>query len=183
MEMQRVLAELRPGFKEKYHHDIYIGVGLSSGSMTVGDMGSEVRKAYTVMGDKVNLGARLEGLTKQYGLGILVAEDTRNAVDDVVFREIDRVRVKGKDEPVVIYEPLGPEGAVGKAVLDEIKLWNQVLKLYRAQDWDQAELQLFNLQKLSPDLFLYKLYAERITEYRKNPPGDNWDGVTTFETK
>ena len=66
---------------------------------------------------------------------------------------------------------------------DEIKLWNQVLKLYRAQDWDQAELQLFNLQKLSPDLFLYKLYAERITEYRKNPPGDNWDGVTTFETK
>jgi adenylate cyclase len=138
MEMQQVLAELRPGFKEKYHHDIFIGVGLSSGSMTVGDMGSEARKAYTVMGDKVNLGARLEGLTKQYGLGILVAEETRNAVPEVVFREIDRVRVKGKDEPVVIYEPIGEEGKVAKSELEELKIWGQVLKLYRAQDCDQA---------------------------------------------
>jgi adenylate cyclase len=183
MEMQRVLAELRPGFKEKYHHDIFIGVGLSSGSMTVGDMGSEVRKAYTVMGDKVNLGARLEGLTKQYGVGILVAEETRSAVLDVVFREIDRVRVKGKDEPVVIFEPVGAEGKVSKAELDELKLWNQVIKLYRSQDWDQAELQLFNLKKLAPDRFLYDLYAKRIAEYRSNPPGQGWDGVTTFETK
>jgi len=183
IEMQRVLAELRPGFKDKYHHDVFIGVGLSSGQMTVGDMGSEVRKAYTVMGDKVNLGARLEGLTKQYGVGILVAEETKSAVLDVVFREIDRVRVKGKEEPVVIYEPVGEEGKVGKPELDEIKLWNQVLKLYRAQDWDQAELQLFNLKKLAPGRFLYELYAERVAEYRANPPGEGWDGVTKFETK
>jgi adenylate cyclase len=183
MEMQKVLAELRPGFKDKYHHDVFIGVGLSSGVMTVGDMGSEVRKAYTVMGDKVNLGARLEGLTKQYGVGILVAEETKKAVLDVVFREIDWVRVKGKDEPVAMYEPVGEEGKVGKPELDELKLWNQVLKLYRAQDWDQAELQLFNLKKLAPDRFLYELFAERVAKYRVDPPGADWDGVTNFETK
>ena len=183
IEMQRVLAEMRPRFKEKYQHDVFIGVGVSSGTMTVGDMGSDVRKAYTVMGDKVNLGARLEGLTKQYGVGILVAEDTKVSVPDVVFREVDRVRVKGKEEPVVIFEPVGAEGKVDKAVLEEIKLWNQVLKLYRAQDWDQAELQLFNLKKQAPDRPLYELYAARIADYRKNPPGANWDGVTKFETK
>ena len=183
IEMQKVLAELRPRFKQEYQHDIFIGIGVSSGAMTVGDMGSAVRKSYTVMGDKVNLGARLEGLTKQYGVGILVAEETRAAVPDVVFREVDRVRVKGKDEPVVIFEPVGDEGKLGKATLDELKLWNQVLKLYRSQDWDQAELQLFNLKKMAPDNFLYQLYAERIAGYRKNPPGADWDGVTKFDTK
>jgi adenylate cyclase len=183
MAMQEKMLDMQPGFREKYGQDVRIGIGLSSGPMQVGDMGSDVRRAYTVMGDKVNLGARLEGLTKQYGVGILVAELTKNAVLDVVFREIDRVRVKGKDEPVVIYEPVGEEGKVGKAELDEIKLWNQVLKLYRSQDWDQAELQLFNLKKLAPDRYLYELYAERVAEYRKNPPGEGWDGVTKFETK
>jgi adenylate cyclase len=183
MAMQEKMLDMQPGFREKYGQDVRIGIGLSSGPMQVGDMGSDVRRAYTVMGDKVNLGARLEGLTKQYGVGILVAELTKNAVLDVVFREIDRVRVKGKDEPVAIFEPVGEEGKVGKAELDEIKLWNQVLKLYRSQDWDQAELQLFNLKKLAPDRYLYELYAERVAEYRKNPPGEGWDGVTKFETK
>jgi len=135
------------------------------------------------MGDAVNLGSRLEGITKQYGVGILVGEETRKVVSDVLFREIDKVRVKGKDEPVTIYEPIGIEGQVEKGKLEEIKLWHAALKLYRAQQWDQAELQMLNLQRMNPDCHLYEIYAGKIVEHRANPPGENWDGVTKFDTK
>ena len=102
---------------------------------------------------------------------------------DIVFRELDRVRVKGKDEPVAIYEPLGAAGQVDKSTLDELKLFQQALKLYRAQDWDLAEVQLLNLQKSSPECVLYRLYLDRITHFRNHPPGVKWDGAFTFETK
>jgi adenylate cyclase len=132
----------------------------------------------------VNLGARLEGITKEYGADIIVGEGTKNAVSDIVFRELDRVRVKGKDEAVTIFEPFGLQGQVEKAKLDEIKLYAQFLRLYRAQDWDQAELQLFNLQKRSPNSVLYShTFVERFSYLRANPPGKNWDGAFTFKTK
>jgi adenylate cyclase len=181
--MQEELKNLQADFKARGWPDIKIGIGVNSGDMTVGDMGSKVRKAYTVMGDAVNLGSRLEGITKQYGVGILVGEETRKLVNDVVFREVDKVRVKGKDEPVAIYEPMGIEGSVDKSVMDEIRLWNQALKHYRGQDWDQAELQLMNLQRMNPNCHLYPIYVEKIAEHRAHPPGASWDGVTKFETK
>jgi len=183
MQMQEKATALNEEFRKRGWPEFKIGVGLNSGVMSVGDMGSKVRKAYTVMGDPVNLGSRLEGITKQYGVGILVGESTKKAVSDVVFREIDRVRVKGKDEPIAIFEPIGMEGQVAKATLDEIKLWHQSLKSYRAQEWDQAELQLFNLQRMNPGCGLYKIFSDKIAENRANPPGPGWDGVTKFETK
>ncbi len=183
MAMQAELEQLRAQMRARGWPEIRIGVGVNTGSMSVGDMGSKLRKAYTVMGDAVNLSSRLEGLTRVYGVGILVGPHTRQAVKDVVFREIDRVKVKGKDEPVDIFEPMGIEGQVEQKVLDEIELWHKALKAYRAQNWDEAEMELSNAQRMSPECRLYQLYLERVGQCRIDPPGPDWDGVTAFKTK
>jgi adenylate cyclase len=135
------------------------------------------------MGDAVNLASRLEGITKQYGVDMIIGEATRSEVPDVVFRELDKVKVKGKDEPVAIFEPIGLAGEIGKAVQDELKLWGQALRLYRVRDWDMAELQLINLLKVNRESGLYKLFLERIAFFRGNPPEESWDGSWKFETK
>jgi adenylate cyclase len=183
IEMQKKLQELQPYYKERGWPEIHIGVGINTGKVSVGNMGSEVRVAYTVMGDAVNLASRLEGITKQYGVGVMVGENTKNAVTDFVYRELDHVRVKGKNEPVAIYEPIGLNGEVDKAVLEELKMFHQAQKMYRKQDWDQAELQLYNLQRMYPNCKLYHVYAERVAYFRSNPPGADWDGVFDFLTK
>ena len=183
MLMQQELMKVSETFKARGWPDIKIGVGVNTGVMSVGDMGSKLRRAYTVMGDSVNLGSRLEGITKQYGVGVICGQRTKELVTDVVWRELDRVRVKGKDEPIAIYEPLGFEGQVQKERLEESKLWNQALRAYRAQDWDQTDMVLLNLQRLAPGAYLYETYAERVAHYRKDPPGTGWDGVWKFESK
>lgn len=184
LQMHRKLAELRPQFQSRNWPEIRIGVGINTGRMSVGNMGSRVRLAYTVMGDAVNLASRLEGITKEYGAAVIVGDATRSlAAHDFVFRELDRVRVKGKLDPVAIFEPIGVVGEVDKRTLDELKLYNQAIKLYRAQDWDMAELQLINLLNLSPDSKLYKLYLDRVGIYRAHSPGRDWDGAFTFEHK
>jgi adenylate cyclase len=183
LEMQRTLSTLLPRFKEKGWPEIQIGVGINTGRVSVGNMGSEVRVAYTVMGDAVNLASRLEGITKEYGAGVLVGESTKEEAPEFVYRELDLVRVKGKDKPVAIFEPLGLVGEVAQETLEEIKLFQQALRLYRKQEWDKAELQLYNLLKIAPKTKLYEVYAERVTYYRNNPPGESWDGVFVFKTK
>ena len=183
LEMQQQLVKLNETLVAKGWPHLAIGVGVNTGNMTVGDMGSPVRKSYTVMGDAVNLGSRLEGITKEYGVGVIVGEETREILrKEFAFRELDRVRVKGKEEAISIYEPLGIEAELSKGALEELKLWNQFLRQYRAQDWDQAELTLMNLQRMAPK-YLYEKYAEAIVTHRKEPPGENWDGVTVFKTK
>jgi adenylate cyclase len=183
LDMQKERAALNEKFAARGWPTLNIGVGVNSGNVRVGDMGSQVRRAYTVMGDAVNVASRLEGRTKSYGVGILVGEATRSQVKDVVFREVDRIKVKGKDEAVTIYEPLGVEGEVGRGALEELKIWNQALRAYRGQQWDQVEVSLLNLQRMSPGCGLYQVYADKVAALRRAPPPPGWDGVTVFDEK
>ena len=183
IEMQRERGRLNAKFAARGWPTLKIGVGVNSGTVRVGDMGSQVRRAYTAMGDAVNVASRLEGRTKGYGVGILVGEATRNAVGDVVFREVDRIKVTGKHEAVTIYEPIGLESEVDKDAHDELKLWNQALRHYRARRWDQVEVCLLNLQRMNPACGLYEVYAEKVAERRRQPPPPDWDGVTAFDEK
>jgi adenylate cyclase len=181
--MQASARRLNQDFAARGWPPLAIGIGLNSGLMQVGDMGSKIRRAYTVMGDAVNLAARLEGVTKVYGVGIAVGAATRAAAPGFVYRELDLVRVKGKSEPVAIFQPVGQAGAVDQATLAGIAAWERALALVRARQWDQAEALILPLQAAAPESRLYALYLERIACYRRQPPGAGWDGVTTFDAK
>ncbi|HEY8084271.1 MAG TPA: adenylate/guanylate cyclase domain-containing protein [Methylophilaceae bacterium] len=178
------LKVVQTAFEAKGWPPIKIGVGLNTGVMTVGNMGSTFRMAYTVMGDAVNLGSRLESITKQYGVYIIVSEFTKAKVPDFVYRELDKIRVKGKDEPVAIFEPIGPVGSVDQATLDELERYRHAVDLYAAQKWDEAEAAFKALHEGDPSRYLYDhVYLERIAHFRVESPGEGWDGVYTFQTK
>jgi adenylate cyclase len=183
MEMMDELKVMQADFKQRGWPEVNIGIGLNTGDMSVGNMGSEFRMAYTVLGDAVNLGSRLEGLTKEYGVNIIVSETTRAAIPEFVFRELDLVRVKGKNEPVAIFEPIGHKNDVEKSVTEELSAYRKALANFRAQSWDKAEVDFFNLNRSYPDRYLYQVYLDRISVYRKEPPGENWDGVFTHTSK
>lgn len=177
------MKELQPDFTARGWPEIKIGVGVNTGDMNVGNKGSEFRVDYTILGDAVNLGSRLEGLTKVYGVDVICGEATRHAVPEYEYRELDRVRVKGKDKPVAIYEPLGLLENVTKSVRQDLKRFNLGLKHYRAQHWDEAEREIFALSQKEPDRKIYTIYLDRIMHFRNEPPPENWDGSFTHTTK
>lgn len=183
LDMIARLHTLQDGFKARGWPPILIGVGLSTGEMTVGNMGSSFRMAYTVMGDAVNLGSRLESLTRVYGVDIIVSEFTKEQAPEFIYRELDRVRVKGKNLPVVIFEPICAKAQEDSNRHEELALYEQALAAYKQQDWVGAQAGFEALQKLCPDHALYPMYIERLTYLQQNPPGANWDGAFTFKTK
>jgi adenylate cyclase len=183
MDMLQKMGGVNAQFAERGWPVIQIGIGINTGMMSVGNMGSEFRMAYTVLGDAVNLGSRLEGLTKDYGVWLIVSESTKAAVPEYAYREIDRVRVKGKESAVVIYQPLCLKEDLDKAWKAELVVYREALRLYRAQEWDTAEMNLLNLQRNSRSPGLYKVYVERVSQYRSSPPGPEWDGVFTHASK
>ena len=183
LEFPQALGKLDAAFEARGWPRLQIGVGINSGPMTVGNMGSEFRVAYTVLGDAVNLGSRLEGLTKEYGVAVICSETTRAGAPEWTFRELDLVKVKGKDLPVTIYEPLGPKDAVDAGLRQDLTRLRQALRAYRAQRWDEAEREFFGLSRSGRPHPLYELYLERIAEKRLHPPAADWDGATVFKTK
>jgi len=183
LAMQKKIRTLDDEFVRRGWPPLLIGVGINCGPMNVGDMGSKFRRAYTVLGDAVNLASRLEGLTKEYGVSILVSENVVNVVPSYVYREVDRVQVKGRMEGVGIFEPVGRLDQVDEVVVDAVDRFNRMLEAYRAQRWDDADAILVGLVKEDPDAKLYKLFRQRIYDFRYNPPGADWNGVWVFKTK
>lgn len=182
MDMVFELDALHRDFTARGWPALHIGIGLNTGMMSVGNMGSEFRMAYTVMGDAVNLGSRLEGLSKQYGVTIVVSEYTAAAVPEFSYRALDCVRVKGKLEPVRILEPVGETSELTAPMLELLQRWESALAAYCHQDWDTAE-QLIQKLIRHDDRPLYHLYLERIAHFRTSPPPAEWDGVYTYTTK
>jgi len=183
LAMVAAIPRLQEEFAARGWPPIKIGVGLNSGPMNVGNMGSEFRMAYTVLGDAVNLGSRLEGLTKQYGVDIMVSEYTKAQVPDFSFRQLDLVRVKGKDHPVAIFEPLGPAAELDPKTAERLVRHHQALELYRRQEFTAAG-EIFNaLHQEEPKRLLYGIYLDRISHFQETPPPPDWDGAFTHTSK
>lgn len=182
--MQSAMRKLSEELVSKGLPELKMGVGINTGEACVGNMGSEIRLSYTVMGDSVNLASRLEGITKAYGVDIIVGEGTYELTkNDFIYRPVDAVRVKGKKQAVVIYEPICDSRG---ATPNDERLQKETLKYweaYRARRFEDAVAILQSSLADYPDDGLIKLYLARATGYLQSPPGDDWEPVTNFETK
>jgi adenylate cyclase len=180
--LDQVVA-MQPEFSERNWPEVRIGIGIYSGVMNVGDMGSEYRRAYTVIGDAVNLGSRLEGLTKYYGVRLIVSETTAAGLDGMLLRCLDRVKVKGTHEPVTIYEPVGLSDSVPGELAKEVLASDTALNHYFAGDLEKAYSAFQILQDAAPERRLFGLYLERIGALQSQGIGPDWDGVFEHTSK
>lgn len=189
LEQMRKMDEFRAGLPELFgvRHglpEVNVRMGIASGEVTVGNIGSETSRGYTVIGDTVNLASRLEQANKFYGTGILVSEATRTlAGDTLAFREIDSLRVAGKLETVTVYELLGVADESSDADRQRVRAYEAGLARYRAQDWDGAEAAFRECLAIEPKDPPSLVMLARIAAFRQAPPGAEWDGVWVAETK
>lgn len=184
LSMQRATEQLKPAFTEMGLPEVNIGIGINTGYMNVGDMGSEFRRAYTVLGDAVNLGSRLESITKFYGVKILVGETTHAQAPEFLYRLVDRIIVKGKTEPITVYEPVGLLSEASESRRQRVDRYNEAIGYYFARQWDVAEEILRELAVQDPERKLYRVYLERIAELRQHPELTmSWSGVYEHKSK
>ncbi|VEG89612.1 CHASE2 domain-containing protein [Legionella spiritensis] len=177
------LPDINATLTRKNLPEINTGIGLATGPMNVGDMGSRFRRAYTVLGDTVNLGSRLEGLTKFYQASILTSDKTRFGQDAFLWRTVDKVIVKGKTTPLTIYEPLGLIQDVSANLVTEVRDYESALQDYYARRWAASKRKFQALKRRNSRVYLYDLYLARIDTFGKHPPPDDWEGVFVHTQK
>tara|TARA_Y100001934_G_scaffold282659_1_gene397516 strand:+ start:2061 stop:4835 length:2775 start_codon:yes stop_codon:yes gene_type:complete len=195
IKMQENLALLREGWQNEGDrwpeivHNMQNRIGISSGQMVTGNMGSESRMNYTMMGDNVNTAARLESSAKQYGIYIQIADSTYQPVKNkVVVRDLDNVRVMGKNEPVKVWELISEKGQEPEQYKKILPAYHEALDLYKNQEWTKA-IEAFKASDDLEDMFggrktnPSRIYIPRCEHYLDNPPGDDWDGVWTLTSK
>jgi adenylate cyclase len=184
LEMTRRLGDLKRGRTEKGIDRLAVGISLNTGVVTVGNLGSQHFMDYTVIGDAVNLGYRLEGLNKTYGTSIIVSESTAQGLDTrFVLRELDRVRVKGKGNAVGIFELMGLREELDGERLYLIETFEAGLEQYKKREWERARQTFHRVLEGRADDGPSLLYLQRISRLLKNPPGPDWEPVNPFTTK
>ncbi|WP_299204378.1 adenylate/guanylate cyclase domain-containing protein [uncultured Amphritea sp.] len=183
LEMLSQLPQLNRRLVAAGLPEVKIGMGLHSGTMSVGNMGSEFRMAYTVMGDAVNLASRLEGLTKFYGCPLLVTGELYTRLPGYIYRRIDCARVKGRSEPVELFQPMAAIGAGGTELFEQVQLFNQGVELYRERQWVAASNRFQQWLDIYPEDRVAELYLKRITQLQSNDPGEGWDAVFSHQQK
>ena len=183
IQMLDACKQLNQDFSGKGIPELKIGIGINTDTVLTGNMGSESRLNYTVIGDGVNLASRIEGLSKYYGVDIVVSESTRQQSGQFVYQELDRVRVKGKQQSVIIYQPICQKHELTAEIEDELKQFDLAIDTYRQQDWVSASVKFHELVKNYPEKPLYELYLTRISVLETLPRQENWDGVFTNQTK
>ncbi|MBD3671844.1 MAG: adenylate/guanylate cyclase domain-containing protein [Gammaproteobacteria bacterium] len=181
-EMLAELEKVNEQLQRKGMPVLQIGIGINSGEMNVGNMGSRFRMAYTVMGDAVNLASRYEELTKHYQVPVIVGEATMQHMADCEFRLLDKVRFKGKSEVTSLYQPIGKKSLLAEEHVLELQQYHLALQAYYSQSWGEARDRFEALCQRNPHESLYRVYATRVSQLERHPPGQEWDKVWLHDT-